>query len=433
MRSALKLRDNPYKSGTIRAIGEMTDTPGKIQDFVNYARSLKGYEKGQGQEFCVRLFQAFGHRGCADVGAKLEYQQKLPGQLEKKRLRHRSVLEADSMMTARLGVADAFELSWERLEENAQFLGCLLSLFASADIPWDLVSPFVGLGRFYQGQGLYDQAEPWYEQCLSLTQDRFGSDHLDIAISLNNLSSLYNSQGRYSEAESLCVQALKIHKLLLGEEHSAVAISLNTLAVLYCSQGRYSEAEPLYLQALELKKRLLGENHPDVANSLNNTALLYYYQGCYSEAERLYLQALERWKSLPGEDHPKMASSLNNLGSLYESQGRYCEAEPIYMQALELRKRLLGENHPDVANSMNNLGSFYYYQGRYFEAESLFLQALEVYQKGLGLDHPETVNFKNNLAIVRDRLNSTATDLPSFNQKAKKGGSKKKGKGFGKG
>jgi hypothetical protein len=30
-------------------------------------------------------------------------------------------------------------------------------------------------------------------------------------------------------------------------------------------------------------------------------------------------------------------------------------------------------------------------------------------------------------------LNSTATDLPNFNQKAKKGGSKKKGKGFGKG
>jgi len=59
--------------------------------------------------------------------------------LEKKRLRHRSVLEADSTMTARLGVADAFELSWERLEENAQQLGCLLSLFASADIPWDLV------------------------------------------------------------------------------------------------------------------------------------------------------------------------------------------------------------------------------------------------------------------------------------------------------
>lgn len=58
----------------------MTDTLGKIKEFVNDARSLKGYEKGEGQEFCVRLFQAFGHRGCADVGAKLEYRQKLPGQ-----------------------------------------------------------------------------------------------------------------------------------------------------------------------------------------------------------------------------------------------------------------------------------------------------------------------------------------------------------------
>jgi hypothetical protein len=41
--------------------------------------------------------------------------------LEKKRLRHRSVLEADSTMTARLGVADAFELSWERLDEMLNF------------------------------------------------------------------------------------------------------------------------------------------------------------------------------------------------------------------------------------------------------------------------------------------------------------------------
>jgi hypothetical protein len=41
----------------------MTDTPGKIKEFLNYARTLKGYEKGEAQVFCDRLFQAFGHRG----------------------------------------------------------------------------------------------------------------------------------------------------------------------------------------------------------------------------------------------------------------------------------------------------------------------------------------------------------------------------------
>ena len=37
------------------------------------------------------------------------------------------------------GVAAAFELSWEELTKSAQKLGCLLSLFALAPIPWSLV------------------------------------------------------------------------------------------------------------------------------------------------------------------------------------------------------------------------------------------------------------------------------------------------------
>jgi hypothetical protein len=35
----------------------MTDTLGKIKEFVTYARSLKGYEKGEAQVFCDRLFK----------------------------------------------------------------------------------------------------------------------------------------------------------------------------------------------------------------------------------------------------------------------------------------------------------------------------------------------------------------------------------------
>ncbi|MCY7390285.1 MAG: tetratricopeptide repeat protein, partial [Leptolyngbyaceae cyanobacterium CAN_BIN12] len=39
-------------------------------------------------------------------------------------------------MTAELGVAAAFELSWEVLNESARQLAALLSLFALAEIPW---------------------------------------------------------------------------------------------------------------------------------------------------------------------------------------------------------------------------------------------------------------------------------------------------------
>ncbi|MEQ8753665.1 MAG: tetratricopeptide repeat protein [Coleofasciculus sp. G1-WW12-02] len=259
---------------------------------------------------------------------------------------------------------------------------------------------FVGLGRFYQGQGLYRQALPWYEQYLSITRERLGDNHPDVAASLNNLGNLYRSQGRDEKAEPLLLQALELRKCLLGNDHPDVARSLNSLALLYESQARYSEAESLLLQALELSKRLLSDNHPDVAASLNNLAGLYLSKEKYSEAEPLYLQALELDKRRLGDDHPDVARSLNNLALLYSSQKRYGEAEPLYLQALELKKRLLGDDHPDVARSLNNLAELYSLQGRYGEAEPLYLQALELRKSLLGDDHPDVACSLNNLALL---------------------------------
>jgi tetratricopeptide (TPR) repeat protein len=412
-------------------------------------------------------------------------------------------------MTAQRGVEAAFEVSWEALNQPARDLGCFLSLFALAPIPWrlvverclsaedgeeledireeqllnlhllqavegevyqfhplvrqffqaklalredgdelkrsfcrgmveeaktipipqtptkeqieavalsiphiaesateleqwledeDLIPSFEGLGVFYYGQGLYEQAEPWWEQCLEVTHRRLGEEHPDVATSLNNLAYLYYSQGRYVEAEPLYLQALELRKRLLGENHPSVANSLNNLALLYKSQGKYAEAEPLYLQALELRKRLLGENHLSVASSLNNLANLYNSQGKYKQAEPLHLQVVELDKRLLGENHPYVATSLNNLALLYYSQGRCEEAEPLFLQALEMRKRLLGDNHPNIAQSLNNLANLYYFQGRYEEAAPLYLQALEMRKQLLGENHPDVATSLNGLA-----------------------------------
>ncbi|MEH1809595.1 tetratricopeptide repeat protein [Nostoc sp.] len=262
----------------------------------------------------------------------------------------------------------------------------------------DLFWPFIGNATFYYGQGLYNQALPWFEQCLEVTKKRLGEEHPSVASSLNNLALLYDSQGRYSEAEPLYIQALALCRKLLGEEHPDVATSLNNLAELYRSQGRYSKAEPLYIQALVLRRQLLGEEHPFVATSLNNLASLYGSQGKYSEAEPFYIQALALCRKLLGEEHPSIATSLNNLAGLYNSQGRYSEAEPLYIQALTLRRKLLGEEHPSVASSLNNLALLYNSQGRYSEAEPLYIQALALRRKLLGEEHPSVASSLNNLA-----------------------------------
>ncbi|MDZ8032995.1 tetratricopeptide repeat protein [Nostoc sp. DedSLP04] len=259
---------------------------------------------------------------------------------------------------------------------------------------------FVGIGRFYEGQGLYQLAEPWYEKCVNVCQSLFAGDHPNVALSLNNLAGLYDSQGRYSDAEPLYIEALAMRKRLFAGDHPDVALSLNNLALLYNNQGRYSDAEPLYIEALAMTKRLFAGDHPDMALSLNNLALLYKSQGRYSDAEPLYIEALAMTKRLFAGDHPNMALSLNNLASLYKSQGRYSDAEPLYIEALTMRKHLFAGDHPDMATSLNNLAGLYDSQGRYSDAEPLYIEALAMIKRLFVGDHPYVASSLNNLAFL---------------------------------
>jgi tetratricopeptide (TPR) repeat protein len=210
------------------------------------------------------------------------------------------------------------------------------------------------------------------------------------ALLLNRIGYFLQQLGRYGEAEPLFQDALTMRKRLLGDEHLDVALSLNNLALLYDNQGRYGEAEPLFQDALTMTKRLLGDEHLYVARSLNNLASLYDKQGRYGEAEPLHQDALAMRKRLLGNEHPDVASSLNNLALLYYNQGRYGEAEPLFQDALAMYQRLLGQAHPDVAASLLNLGALRHNQGRYSEAQTLLLQARPIYLSQLGPDHPNT-------------------------------------------
>ncbi len=310
----------------------------------------------------------------------------------------------------------------------------------------DLLWSFAALARFYEGQGLYRQAEEWFAECLKITEARFPGDHPAVATSLNNLAALYDSQGRLSEAEPLYVRSLEMTQRLFEGDHRDVALSLNNLAVSYISQGRLSEAEPLlvrslemtqrlfegdhldvalslnslallyksqgrlseaepfYVRSLEMRERLFTGDHPAVASSLNNLAELYRVQGRLGEVEPLLVRSLEMYQRLFEGDHPDVATSLNNLAGLYDSQGRLSEAEALYVRSLEMRQRLFEGDHPAVATSLNNLGAFYYEQGRAAEAEPLLAGALAMREKVLGADHPDTIGTRQGLAIVRQAM-----------------------------
>ena len=145
---------------------------------------------------------------------------------------------------------------------------------------------------------------------------------------IGKANTLYQ-QRRYREAENIYKEAIKVAEDTFGSDHPNVATSLNNLAELYISKGNYSEIEPLYERALGILEKALGPDHPDVAISTKNLAELYYNQGRYTEAVPLYKNSLKILKEVLGPDHPEVAIMLEHIAALYKKIGKQDETEQL--------------------------------------------------------------------------------------------------------
>ncbi|MEB3291636.1 MAG: tetratricopeptide repeat protein, partial [Synechococcales bacterium] len=364
--------------------------------------------------------------------------------LQAQRLAAKALLAAEPQMTATLGVTAAFELSWQELTPAAQQVARLLSLFAGAEIPWQLVQQSLSTwdeayldeedleevrdAKLVQ-RSLLRFVETERYQLHQLLREFFAAklvgeerQTLKTAVATTMIAIAQQIPQTPTLAQIQAVEAaiphlkevatdlmkLKIPEELYIQEEYGLLWVFTGISRFYDGQGLYAEAEPWLENCLTVVRSLLGEQHPAVAASLNNLAGLYESQGRYELAEPLYQQALQLRRSLLGEQHPHVASSLNNLAGLYYAQGRYELAEPLFQQALQLWRSLLGEQHPDVASSLNNLAVLYYHQGRLTEAEPLLVQALAMRQQLLGNQHPDTVGTQRSLEILR-KMMSRAT------------------------
>ena len=254
------------------------------------------------------------------------------------------------------------------------------------------------IGEYHHGRAVYAEAEPLFRRALEIRGNKLGSEHPDVAYSLNNLAFVLKAKGNLAEAEPLFHRALAMREEKLVPDHLDIAISLNNLAGLLKAKGNLVEAEPLYRRSLAMREEKLGPEHPDVATSLNNLAALLREKGDLAEAEPLFHRALAIREDKLGPDHPDVAQSLNNLAALLHEKGNYVEAETLYRRALQINEDKLGLDHPYVANILNNLAELLRKKGNLAEAELLYHRALEIIEKKLGTDHPDVASSLNNLA-----------------------------------
>jgi tetratricopeptide (TPR) repeat protein/transcriptional regulator with XRE-family HTH domain len=275
----------------------------------------------------------------------------------------------------------------------------------------DVAASLNGLADLYREQGKHAEAEPLFQRALAIREQRLGPDEIRVAVSLTNVANLYRDQGKHAEAEPLYLRARRIFALYTGTEPAPTTLAprhvqllysklMSNLAALYVEQGKYAEAEPLCQEAIAIIEQQTGGDFLDIAFPLSNLAIVYKEQGRYAEAEPLYLRSQRMWEQHLGPDHPQMALALNNLAELYKDQARYAEAEPLYQRAYRIWEHHLGPDHLLVGIVQNNLADIALEQGRSAEAEPLYQRALRVFEHGAGAQNYLRAYALNGLANV---------------------------------
>eukprot|EP00903_Cladosiphon_okamuranus_P018131 g16686.t1 len=266
------------------------------------------------------------------------------------------------------------------------------------DTAADVARSYSSVGRLFELQGKYAEADRLYLRAIEIGEKTLGPDHPNLATRLNNRAVLLKSQGKCEEAGPLYKRSLAIDEKVYGPDHPEVGIDLNNWAALLERQGKYEEADRLYLRAIEIGENTPAPDHPNLATMLNNRAGLLKSQRKYEEADRLYLRAIEIGEKTLGPDHPDLATRLNNRAELLKSQGKYEEAGPLYKRSLAIDEKVYGPDHPEVGTDLNNWAALLERQRKYEEADRLYLRAIEIGENTLGPDHPRLASRLNNRA-----------------------------------
>lgn len=253
----------------------------------------------------------------------------------------------------------------------------LLQLLTAQETRWKTQSD--AGGRAY-GQRKFAEAEQFLV-AAAREAEGFGPQDRRLIQSLNSLGRLYQDEAKYAEAEPLFQRSLEIVKKAKGPEHPDVAASLDNLAWLYHDQAKDADSEAFYQRALAIREKALGPEHPEVATSLDNLAWLYHDSGKHAEIEALYRRALAILEKAYGPEHPDVGQSLHNLAGLYTSQARYTEAEPLYKRALAILEKTFGPEHPNVADALENYADLLHKMGREDEAAKTEARAQAIWDK----------------------------------------------------
>ncbi len=300
--------------------------------------------------------------------------------LKQKRLRHPALKNPEPTMTAQLGVADAFELSWERLNDAEQRLGCLLSLFAPAPIPWKPNELQLAMSEedakaikeALESQRITQEMREELENSLEATEEAKNK-----LVRLNLLQPCGEGIYRFHQLIREFLRQ-KLEALPEAEELKFYLVGyIAALAKQIPDSPNHDEINiisPLIPHVKELVEEM-SQYLSDSDFGYPFTLLISFYenQGLYALAADSCQFFIEKLQTRFPGNLLFVTAVKNKLARVYMLQGFYNEAERLCKNVLSTFKKYLDDQHLWLINIQHELALIYIFQNRFNEAEKILL------------------------------------------------------------
>jgi tetratricopeptide (TPR) repeat protein len=222
----------------------------------------------------------------------------------------------------------------------------------------------IHLADVYLQQGRYGKADDLCLHAQELLEMHHGKMHPELGRCLNVRADIYRRLGLYRTAERLARWSLFVREVALGSEHLDVADSLDTLTRIEIDKRGWAyKAE----RARKIRAKKLADDHPDALPGLlvwiRSNAGRYPWGEKGAAAEKELRSALTLARKVHGEVHPLTAETLTLLAWVLAYQEKFREAEAAQQQALAIWKKTLGPDHPNVGTGLQGLAVIEHFRG----------------------------------------------------------------------
>jgi tetratricopeptide (TPR) repeat protein len=208
-------------------------------------------------------------------------------------------------------------------------------------------------------------------EALSIRERILGTEHRDVATTLNNIGrALYNTAD-YPKAIVYYQRALHIRRKVLGTCHVDVSASAFNVGQTHHKLGELDKSLPLYQEYFDITS-MEGRHHPGIFTVLKHIGQVYHEQNQLKEAMSHYQDALKSGREVFGHFSREAASILNLLGNLLYEVGDFNEAIKIYEEGLSTERAVLHRNCGNIVVTLSNIGQSLMQQGEYQYALSKY-------------------------------------------------------------